>query len=53
MLKNAELLIERGMKQKNFGDIQSGQALLMKAREKMAASMKQLESMNKAKKKRA
>lgn len=53
MLKNAELLIERGMKQKNFGDIQSGQVLLMQAREKMAASMKLLESVNKAKKKRA
>lgn len=34
MLKNAELLIERGMKQKNFGDIQSGQALLMKKQER-------------------
>lgn len=33
MLKNTELLIERAMKQKKFGDIQSGQALLMKARE--------------------
>lgn len=53
MLKNAELLIERGMKQKNFGDIQSGQVLLMQAREKMAASVKRLESVNKAKKKRA
>lgn len=42
MLKSAELLTERGMKQKHFGEIQSGQALLTQAGDKIPASMKWL-----------
>lgn len=43
MLKNAELLIDCGMKLKIFSDMQSGQAVMTQAREKMAASMRQVE----------
>lgn len=50
MIKNADLLIQRGMKLKNFSDIESGRAVLAQARKKMAECMPHLHAEKKGKK---
>ncbi|XP_049269866.1 uncharacterized protein LOC125757763 [Rhipicephalus sanguineus] len=50
MIKNVDLLIQRGMKLKNFSDIESGRAVLAQARKKMAECMPHLHAEKKGKK---